>query len=177
MTLSAWIRPSEPQAGWRAVVQREVDAYFLSAGSGRLNSSGAVDAVRIAAVVAAAAWLAFLVATGRAPRTTARRRTWWLPVVLFALGSLADAAISPTVTLLGPLLVAIWLATTATGRVERACLWATAVVLAGLTLGSLADLGEVRDALAHGGTARSLALGALLVLAGILARSSKPVHA
>ena len=78
--------------------------------------------------------------------------------MLFALGSLADAAISPTVTLLGPLLVALWLATTATGRIERACLWATAVVLAGLTLGSLADLGEVRDALAarrHGAFART----------------------
>jgi hypothetical protein len=46
MTLSAWIRPSAPQAGWRAIVQREADAYFLSAGSARLNDSGLVDVLR-----------------------------------------------------------------------------------------------------------------------------------
>jgi hypothetical protein len=175
MTLSAWIRPTTPQAGWRAIVQHEVDAYFLSASSGRLDSGGAVDALRIMAVVAALGWFAVLIATARAPRTEIRRRTWWMPVLLFALGSLADAAISPTVTLLGPLLVALWLAATATGRIERLCLWATAAVLAGLTLGSLADLGEVRDSFVrlHGGTARALALGALFVVAGILARPSR----
>jgi hypothetical protein len=127
-------------------------------------------------VVAAGGLLAFLIAASGAPRTAVRRRTWWLPFVLFTLGSLADALTSPTVTLLGPLLVAVWFAATATGRIERACLWATAGVLAGVTLGSLADLGDVHDALVRlpGGTARSVSLGALFVVAGILAYSHKP---
>ena len=175
MTLSAWIRPSAQQHGWRAIVQREADAYFLSAGSSRLNYSGPVDATRTIAVVVTGGLLALLIGAARAPRTALRRRTWWLPLVLFTLGSLADAAISPTVTLMGPLLVALWLATTATGRTGRACLGAVAGGLAGVTLASLGGLGEVGDALIrlHGSTARSLALGALFVVAGVLARPSE----
>jgi glucose/arabinose dehydrogenase/fibronectin type 3 domain-containing protein len=52
MTLSAWIRPTAPQSGWRTIVQRETDAYFLNAsndagslqpaGGGTLASSGTV---------------------------------------------------------------------------------------------------------------------------------------
>ena len=34
MTLSAWIRPTDLQAGWRTVVHRQTDAYFLMAGGG-----------------------------------------------------------------------------------------------------------------------------------------------
>ena len=30
MTLSAWIRPTASQTGWRTIVQRQADAYFLS---------------------------------------------------------------------------------------------------------------------------------------------------
>jgi hypothetical protein len=33
MTLSAWIRPSASLSGWRTIVQRQVDAYFLHASS------------------------------------------------------------------------------------------------------------------------------------------------
>ncbi len=42
MTLSAWIRPSASQGGWRTVLQREVDSYFLNASndSGPLRPSG-----------------------------------------------------------------------------------------------------------------------------------------
>ena len=31
MTLEAWIQPTAAQSGWRTIVQREVDAYFLNA--------------------------------------------------------------------------------------------------------------------------------------------------
>jgi glucose/arabinose dehydrogenase/PKD repeat protein len=31
MTLSAWIRPTASQTGWRTIVQRQADAYFLNA--------------------------------------------------------------------------------------------------------------------------------------------------
>ena len=42
MTLSAWIRPSASQSGWRTIMQRETDAYFLNAcnTNGPLRPSG-----------------------------------------------------------------------------------------------------------------------------------------
>jgi Concanavalin A-like lectin/glucanases superfamily/Chitobiase/beta-hexosaminidase C-terminal domain/Family of unknown function (DUF6298) len=36
MTLEAWIKPTAAQSGWRTIMQREVDAYFLNAS----NSNG-----------------------------------------------------------------------------------------------------------------------------------------
>ena len=45
MTLSAWIRPSRSQSGWRTVLHRQTDAYFLDAGGGQVdvNTLGAPD--------------------------------------------------------------------------------------------------------------------------------------
>jgi glucose/arabinose dehydrogenase/chitodextrinase len=42
MTLSAWIDPAVSQSGWRTIVQRQVDAYFLNASNdtGPLRPSG-----------------------------------------------------------------------------------------------------------------------------------------
>ncbi len=42
MTLEAWIQPTAAQSGWRTIVQREVDAYFLNASndSGPLRPAG-----------------------------------------------------------------------------------------------------------------------------------------
>ena len=42
MTLSAWINPAASQSGWRTIVQREDDAYFLNASNetGALRPSG-----------------------------------------------------------------------------------------------------------------------------------------
>jgi glucose/arabinose dehydrogenase/chitodextrinase len=42
MTLSAWIQPTAAQSGWRTIMQREVDAYFLNASNdtGPLRPSG-----------------------------------------------------------------------------------------------------------------------------------------
>ena len=42
MTLSAWIRPTAQQSGWRTILQRQVDAYFLNASNsdGPLRPSG-----------------------------------------------------------------------------------------------------------------------------------------
>ena len=33
MTLSAWIMPTATQSGWRTILQRQTDAYFLNASS------------------------------------------------------------------------------------------------------------------------------------------------
>ena len=42
MTLSAWINPAASQSGWRTIVQRQTDAYFLNASNdtGPLRPSG-----------------------------------------------------------------------------------------------------------------------------------------
>ena len=53
MTLSAWIRPSEPQSGWRTILPRQTDAYFLMAGGGSHRRLGALDNVLGALLVGA----------------------------------------------------------------------------------------------------------------------------
>jgi hypothetical protein len=170
MTLSAWVRPSAPQSGWRTIVQRQTDAYILTASSDRQNRVGRIDDVRAWLVAAAAAWFCVMIATARSPWTAARRRSWWLPVALFTLGSLADAALAPSGTLIGPALVALWLAVTALGLVERVSFLVSAAVCIGLTIGSLADVAGLESALApsEGATARAVALGGLFVLAGLM---------
>jgi hypothetical protein len=42
LTMSAWIQPSATQSGWRTIMQREVDSYFLNASNdaGPLRPSG-----------------------------------------------------------------------------------------------------------------------------------------
>ncbi len=42
MTLSAWIRPTANQSGWRTILQKQTDAYFLNASNdtGALRPSG-----------------------------------------------------------------------------------------------------------------------------------------
>lgn len=178
MTLSGWIRPSERQSGWRTVVQRQTDAYLLTAGSDRANRTGPLDDLRAALLIAAAIWFAVLIASAQAPRTAARRRQWWLPAGLFVLGSFVDAALAPSGTLIGPTLVALWLAATARSRAEAVSLALAAAVFAGLTIASLEDVAGLNVALsrAEGSIVRTAALGALFVLGGLpsLTRSALP---
>jgi hypothetical protein len=179
MTLSGWIRPRVRQSGWRAIVQRQTDAYFLSASTSRHDVQGLNDTIRIALVVAAGTWFCLVIATGRGPRTAARRRSWWLPVVLFLLGSFADAALAPSATLIGPTLVALWLAASATRSRECATFLVSAAVFAVLTAASLSDIAGAGGALSFddGSVVRTAALGALFVLAGAAAsRSSDPLR-
>ena len=173
ITLSAWIRPSAPQSGWRTIVQRQADAYLLTASSDRQNRR-VLDDVRAGLLVAAAFWFGAVVATARGPSTDARRRAWWLPVALFLLGSVADAALAPSRTLIGPILVALWLAATAPGLAERAIFLLAAAVCTGVSLDSLADAGT-QDAMTHadGAVARTAALGALFILAGLAQVASR----
>ena len=176
MTVSAWIRPTTRQSGWRTIVQREADAYMLTASSDRQNRVGVLDDLRAALVVAAAMWFCFVIATARAPSTGGRRRTWWAAVALFGLGSLADAALAPAGTLAGPILVALWLTATAPSSVEVRAFLLFAAVAAALTLASLAGIGGADLLLSRydGAVARSAALGALFVLAGLVGLRRRP---
>jgi hypothetical protein len=178
MTLSGWIRPTATQTGWRTIVQRQTDAYLLTASSGRLNRLRRLDDIRAAMVVAAIAFFGWLVATDRDRWAATRRRAWWQPVGLFVAGALADALLAPTGTLIGPTLVAVWLAATASTRAEKVAFLLVAAGFAGLTIASLAGLADVDVTLSRddGAIARTAALGALFVLAGAVGFSRALLH-
>ena len=67
MTLSAWIRPTAAQSGWRTIVQRQADAYFLNA-----SNDGARCARRAAARSAAAS----STSAARRPTRSTPGRMW-----------------------------------------------------------------------------------------------------
>jgi Concanavalin A-like lectin/glucanases superfamily len=177
MTLSGWIRPSAPQTGWRTIVQRQTDAYLLTAGSDRQNRVGRLDDLRAAALVAAITLFCALIATDRGRSVAGRRRAWWQLVGLFLAGALADALLAPTGTLIAPTFVALWLAATASTRTEALVFLLVAVGFAGLTIASVAGLAGVEARLSRddGSVARAAALGALFLLAGAvgLARATR----
>jgi len=64
MTLEAWVYPIAAQSGWRAVVQKEVDAYFLHASSdaGALRPAGGgtfggfIDSIKAPTAIPVKAW-------------------------------------------------------------------------------------------------------------------------
>ena len=169
MTLSGWIRPRESQAGWRTILHRQTDAYFLMAGGGGGGTRlGAFDDARLVLLVGIGAWFWVTLARGDARWFGGRRRWWWAPIALFLAGSVLDATLAPSGALIGPALVAIWCALTASHRSEAAVMYLIAAVFGGLTLIHLAGWGGLEFARDDGGVARSAALGALLVTAGVL---------
>jgi hypothetical protein len=138
-----------------------VGAYKLS-GVIRL---GALDDVRGVLIIIAAVW--FCVALAAGGRPGARQASWWQPLSLFVAGSVVDAALAPSSTLIGPILVALWLARTAShgGAALSMCL--LAAVFTALSVWSLA--GGLEFMRYDGSIARSAALGLLLVTAGLFA--------
>ncbi len=95
MTLSAWVRPSRSQRGWRTVLHRQTDAYFLDAGSGavEVDTLGALDDTQAALAALAFAWLCVALAAGSPSRRTAAG-AWG---ILLACGVVAVAAlVAPT---------------------------------------------------------------------------------
>ena len=169
MTLSAWIRPSEQQSGWRTVLSRQTDAYFLMAGGGSHRRIGALDNVLVALLVVATIWFCLTLGSGTARGVSGGRRAWWPPVALFLAGSLVDAALAPSGTLVGPILVAAWFAVTASHRVEAASMYLITALFTGLTVASLIGQGGLELAHNGGSVARSVALGLLVVAAGLFA--------
>jgi hypothetical protein len=127
---------------------------------------GALDDARGVLVIIAAVWFGVALAAGRRPG--ARRRSWWQPAALFIAGSVVDAALAPSGTLFGPILVALWLARTASHRGAAATMYLLGAVLTAVSLVSLVDPGGPDLSEDDGGVARSAALGLLLVTAGLL---------
>jgi hypothetical protein len=122
--------------------------------------------VRVAALVAATAWLCVALAAGGDDWIGGGRQSWWQPVALFVAGSLVDAALAPSDVLAGPALASTWLAMTASDRTEARTLYLPAVTFSVLSVMSL--VGTVDLGGDDGAVARSAALGALLVTLGLL---------
>ncbi len=74
MTLSAWIWPSESQSGWRTILHRQTDAYFLTAsGGGSYGSLGAVDIMLVALLFGAMLWFCLTLTRATARGVGGRR--------------------------------------------------------------------------------------------------------
>lgn len=169
MTLSGWIKPGGLQGGWRTLVHRQTDAYFLMAGGGGTKTRlGALDDARAALLLGTAVGFCVVLAVGGAGWFGERRRWWWAPVLLFLAGSVVDAVLVPTVTLVGAILVALWFALTASRRSEAMLMLFVAAVFTGLSVMSLAGWGDMDPSRDDGAVARSAALGLLLVSVGAL---------
>ena len=167
MTLAAWVRPAAYQPGWRTVLHRQTDAYFLTAGGGESSARlVAADGLRLGALILATVCLCLALIAGGGAWVAGGRRAWWPPIVLFVAGSLVDAALAPSATLAGPALVAIWFALTAADRFDAAVMWLVAAAFTAISAASLAGALDLPGD--DGDLARSGALGALLIVIGVL---------
>jgi hypothetical protein len=91
MTLSAWVRPSGGQRGWRTVLHRQRDAYFLDAGGGHLevNTLSGLDDGQAALAALVIAWLCVALAAGGRGR-----RRWAAGAIALAVASVACVALA-----------------------------------------------------------------------------------
>jgi hypothetical protein len=169
LTLSAWVRPSVSQSGWRTIVQREVDVYFLAASSDLEGVVGAGDDALAGSVVVAAAWFGIMTVGRRGRWTRERRGFRWIAVGMVLAAWVVDLALVPSTSLFGPTALAVWLATEARNRTQAVSGWLVAIALAGVTVASLAGIARV-GTLAQpddGGVARSAAVGLTLLVTGL----------
>jgi hypothetical protein len=172
LTLSAWIRPANTQNGWRTILHRERDAFFLDAGGDLHGVSGKVDDLVAGSVIVAAAWFVAVLAVGRRPWPGRRRGSWAVAAGLLLVGCIVDAALAPSVTLFGPALLAVWLSLSASTAAEAAIGWVVAALFTALTAASLADVADIgiraQIEKGDGGLLRSAALGATLLVIGLV---------
>jgi hypothetical protein len=169
MTLTAWIKPSESQSGWRTVLARQTDAYTLMAGGGREDAGrlDSLDRLRFVLVILLVALIGVAVARGFASFATARRH-WLGAVALFVAGSVFDVALAPSNTLIGPTLVAIWWGATSSPRDVTVCMYVLGAAFAAATIVSIAEPAAVPLPHDDDGVVRSAALGLLLAAGGLL---------
>jgi hypothetical protein len=177
LTLSAWIRPAASQGGWRTIIYRERDVFFLDAGSDIQGLVGRVDDLLAASVVVAAAAFAVVIAASGGRWLGRRRGAWPAAAVMILVGCVVDALVAPSVTLFGPTLLAVWFALSADDGAEAAVGWLVTCALTLVTAASLTDLAGVGTRMQRddGGLARSAALGVTLVAIGlVMLRRSRP---
>ena len=174
MTLAAWIRPSRHQAGWRTILHRQTDAYFLTAaGADGKDTLGAFDTVHLVLLIDVAVWLCGSLADRSGVEGGQHAR--WAPVGLFLAGSAADAVLASSATLIGPTLVALWYARIARDHVEAMSLYLLAAAFVGVSAVSIVSTSGPSLALGAGGVARS-ALGMLILAMLLLAiRRGPPI--
>ena len=156
--------------GWAGPAPAVLLGALLLVGGVKLSGVvrlGALDDARGVLLLIAAVWFCVALAAGRRPG--GRRRSWWQPIALFIAGSVVDAALAPSGTLIGPILVALWLARTASHRGTAATMYLLGAVFTAVSVVSLVDPGGPDLTRDDGGIARSAALGLLLVTAGLLA--------
>jgi hypothetical protein len=170
VTLSAWIRPAISQGGWRTVIYRERDIFFLDAGSNLQGLVGRVDDLLAGSVVAAAVVFSAVMVATRGRWLGRRRGAWPAAAGMILVGCLVDALFAPSITLFGPTLLAVWFALSAEDGREAVVGWLVTCALALVTAASLTGLAGIGSAMQRddGGLARSAALGVTLVAIGLV---------
>jgi hypothetical protein len=170
-TLAAWIRPTALRDGWRTIVYRQTDAYFLDAGSDLEGAVWPASDTLAEVTVVGGFGFAVAVVTARGRRVATSGPPWaigWVTgLVALAAGLVIDATVTPPATVIGPLALAAWWAVTSPRR-AAALGWSITLALAGLTVVAVVDpdaLGPL-GAREAGGVARSAALGVTLVAIG-----------
>jgi hypothetical protein len=167
MTLAAWVRPARAQTGWRTILHRQTDAYFLTAsGIGVHDDHATLNGLRVAALIVAAICLCVALIVGPGRWIGGKRRVWWAVPALFVAGCAVDAALAPTPALVAATLIAAWLGLTASDQFEARTMWLLATAFVAVSATSLT--GGIDLAGDEGGIARSAALGLLLVAIGLL---------
>jgi Concanavalin A-like lectin/glucanases superfamily len=177
LTLSAWIRPTASQSGWRTIVQRERDTFFLHAGSNLQGLVGRVDDLLAGSVVAAAVAFSVVIAATSGRWLGRRRAAWPAAVGMIVVGCAVDAVFAPSVTFFGPTLLAVWFAVSAEEGREAVVGWLVTSALSLATAASLADLAGIGSRMQRddGGLARSAAVGVTLVATGlVMLRRDRP---
>ena len=109
---------------WSVVL---LGGLLLFAGLRRLTPEGALTAYRwrddvrqplVDSVVIAACWLGIELVRGRGRWMGVRHDSWRTALGLLLIGCLLDTAFTPSGTMFGVILVAVWFGRTATSRVE-----------------------------------------------------------
>jgi hypothetical protein len=179
MTLMAWIKPSESQSGWRTIVDRQRDAYYLAAGGGRQDAGlfDTLDSLRFAlemllVVVVAAAFALGQMAVFR------RGHGWYWPLAVFIAASLADVAFTGSDTLIAPAALALYCAAVSARGGARIALSALAAAFVGGTVVAIAAPTALPLPPDAGGVVRAAALGLVLIPVALLSllRKSRLAH-
>ena len=154
-------------------------SLLLCAGLRGLTPEGALlptggattfDNLLVASVVIAACWLGIELVRGRGRWMGVRHGSWRTALGLLLIGCLLDTAFTPSGTMFGVVLLAVWFGRTASSRVEAIAGRFMAAFLGLTSVVALLDVGDLGGPMARsdGGVARVGALGGFLTVVGLL---------